>query len=506
MYDVMIVDDEAMVREGLKALISWEEYGFRVIDTARNGKEGFTKYRQLSPDLMIVDIRMPEVDGLSLIESIRAEDSAIHFIILSGHSDFNYAKKALGCQCDDYLLKPLDEDELIDSLKKVYGRITRHHQVHELVERAQEKQVEMVLTELLEGTPLSEIPIGKEHNFFATDYQVALVENRQDRLTKQLKRLIEEQDEGYVIPFPEYIVIVCKNRFLQKRGKDHRYHLFAKWLEEEELHACAGSKVVNLVDIHESYQSAKRLYEKKFFVEKGRLFTADQLVDRSKPEAPEFSLESYADRLYYSIDIGNMQGCVAIIEELKNVVIVHLQEEKEIKVALFQLYSNILHQLVRSHPNMEGVLEPLVMNAGDIYQFEHLPGIMAFLTKQLKHLIECLDNGQPDLLLRKMIALIHKDYAKNLRLETLASVFNYNRAYLGKLFKNYTGEYFNTYLDKVRIENGKRLLQKGYKVYEVAEKIGYANVDYFHRKFKKYVGVSPSTFRKRHDSLQVYHD
>ncbi|MEJ9319079.1 response regulator, partial [Halalkalibacterium halodurans] len=74
MYDVMIVDDEAMVREGLKALISWEEYGFRVIDTARNGKEGFTKYRQLSPDLMIVDIRMPEVDGLSLIESIRAED------------------------------------------------------------------------------------------------------------------------------------------------------------------------------------------------------------------------------------------------------------------------------------------------------------------------------------------------------------------------------------------------------------------------------------------------
>ena len=96
-----------------------------------------------------------------------------------------------------------------------------------------------------------------------------------------------------------------------------------------------------------------------------------------------------------------------------------------------------------------------------------------------------------------MIDLINRNYFENLKLETLADVFNYNSAYLGKLFKNVTGEYFNTYVDKVRIEKAKQLLDQGMKVYQVAEKVGYTNVDYFHSKFRKYVGTSPSAHRKK---------
>ena len=105
--------------------------------------------------------------------------------------------------------------------------------------------------------------------------------------------------------------------------------------------------------------------------------------------------------------------------------------------------------------------------------------------------------GGTDKQINKMIDLIHRSYDENLKLETLAEVFNYNSAYLGKLFKNVTGEYFNTYLDQVRIEKAKALLEQGFKVYQVAEKVGYANVDYFHSKFRKYVGSSPSTYRKK---------
>ncbi|MNN40620.1 HTH-type transcriptional regulator YesS [compost metagenome] len=96
-----------------------------------------------------------------------------------------------------------------------------------------------------------------------------------------------------------------------------------------------------------------------------------------------------------------------------------------------------------------------------------------------------------------MLDMIHRNYGDNLKLETLAGVLNYNNAYLGKLFKNATGEYFNTYLDKVRIEQAKRMLQEGMKVYQVAEKVGYTNADYFHSKFKRYVGTSPSVYRKQ---------
>ncbi|MNJ60510.1 HTH-type transcriptional regulator YesS [compost metagenome] len=98
-----------------------------------------------------------------------------------------------------------------------------------------------------------------------------------------------------------------------------------------------------------------------------------------------------------------------------------------------------------------------------------------------------------------MLDLIERNFSENLKLETLSGVLNYNSAYLGKLFKNETGEYFNTYLDKVRIEKAKSYLEDGLKVYQVAEKVGYTNVDYFHSKFKKYVGTSPSAYR-RHTS------
>ncbi|MNP51629.1 HTH-type transcriptional regulator YesS [compost metagenome] len=99
-----------------------------------------------------------------------------------------------------------------------------------------------------------------------------------------------------------------------------------------------------------------------------------------------------------------------------------------------------------------------------------------------------------------MLDLIERNFSDNLKLETLSGVLNYNSAYLGKLFKNETGEYFNTYLDKVRIEKAKSYLEAGYKVYQVAEKVGYTNVDYFHSKFKKYVGTSPSAYRRHASS------
>ena len=133
--------------------------------------------------------------------------------------------------------------------------------------------------------------------------------------------------------------------------------------------------------------------------------------------------------------------------------------------------------------------------ATDIYKIETMSDLIEYIFQQFESIIKRIDNGLTGTQMKKMIDLIHKNYNQNLRLESLAGVFNYNSAYLGKLFKNYTGEYFNTYLDKVRIENGKILLQKGLKVYEVAEKIGYADVDYFHRKFKKYEGISPSAYR-----------
>ena len=101
--------------------------------------------------------------------------------------------------------------------------------------------------------------------------------------------------------------------------------------------------------------------------------------------------------------------------------------------------------------------------------------------------------------MERVVQYIHANYNQELRLEMLAGIFGYNSAYLGKVFHQYTGENFNNYLDEIRITEAKRLLaDEDHKVYEVAEMVGYSNINYFHNKFKKYVGTSPLAYKKQH--------
>ncbi len=118
------------------------------------------------------------------------------------------------------------------------------------------------------------------------------------------------------------------------------------------------------------------------------------------------------------------------------------------------------------------------------------------ITESPVHTTSSFDSAPSGKQIAQMIELIQRNYRDNLKLEKIGEMLNYNSAYLGKLFKNATGENFKTYLDKVRIERAKSLLGQGMKVYQVAEQVGYASVDYFHAKFRKYEGMSPSAYKK----------
>lgn len=112
-------------------------------------------------------------------------------------------------------------------------------------------------------------------------------------------------------------------------------------------------------------------------------------------------------------------------------------------------------------------------------------------------MINVIGNSSRDTILDDILSYIDHNFRDNIKLETIAPLFGYNSAYLGKIFNKTVGESFNSYIDHKRIEHSKQLLlEDKLKVYEVAEQVGYKNVDYFHKKFKKYVGQSPAEFRK----------
>ncbi|MFW6022353.1 MAG: response regulator transcription factor [bacterium] len=129
MYRVMIVDDEPNIRNGLRYIIDWEKYNFTICNLARNGKDALEKIKETYPDLIVTDIKMPGLDGLGLIKYIRENlnDKNMSFIILSGYDDFDYAKQAIKYNVRSYLLKPLDEEELISFLKLLNEELSRNN-------------------------------------------------------------------------------------------------------------------------------------------------------------------------------------------------------------------------------------------------------------------------------------------------------------------------------------------------------------------------------------------
>jgi two-component system response regulator YesN len=128
----------------------------------------------------------------------------------------------------------------------------------------------------------------------------------------------------------------------------------------------------------------------------------------------------------------------------------------------------------------------------------YLYEIILFFSEQFEIFMKAIGNSSSDGVLNDILHYINHNYRENLKLEVIAPLFGYNSSYLGKIFTKKTGESFNCYLDKVRIEKScKLLMEDKLKVYEIAEQVGYKNVDYFHKKFKKIVGVSPAEYRKK---------
>ena len=124
MRKVLIVDDEAMIREGLRYVIDWQSYGFEIVDTAENGEVGLEKIAHYQPDVVIADIKMPGKNGLEMINAAIEQGLTFYAVILSGYSDFDYARQAIQLGAVNYLLKPVNEDELIKILKLITQKET----------------------------------------------------------------------------------------------------------------------------------------------------------------------------------------------------------------------------------------------------------------------------------------------------------------------------------------------------------------------------------------------
>lgn len=506
----MIVDDEPKTRQGLATLIPWETYGFRIVHTAANGTEALEKYSGDSLDLMIVDMRMPGMSGIELIERVRKEDASIHFLILSGYADFEYAKKAITCGVEGYILKPVDEDEIISYLEDLKGKLEQELKYKKLKVKIDEENKDQMFLTVFKGEMSAETK-----NFFRNylewdKYRLLLIKlddnldlNNFVNIKQDLKRIFEKRNTGIVFTMKPYIGILLNGGLEFSNHQDFMYRNLQKVLSNNHIGftAAIANTVEKIEDLSKSYDSSSILINQQFFYNEGYILSESsepslKIDKHSSQKQEQFQLTAVVDKLFYAAEIGDKRASERITMELGIRMFQDNHSEHLIKTNYVQLVSTLLNKLLYEYQDMQSIVTNISSKLFEIEKQPNIKQLLTYVDSLLAEIIENMDVMNTDILVKKMVDLIQRNYHKSLKIDMLAEILNYNRAYLGKLFKDYTGEYFNTYLDKVRIENGKRLLMQGLKVYQVAERIGYSNVDYFHSKFKKYEGISPSSYRK----------
>lgn len=517
METVFIADDEQNIREGLKCIVDWQALDFEICGEASNGEDTLQAILKQNPSLVLLDIRMPKLYGTDIIRIAREKGYKGKFIILSGYSDFTYAQIAIRYNVDFYLTKPIDENELQQALEKIRDTLQMEHSKSDNINLYKHKAKNVILHEIVTGTYESAetTSLSKEEldemNLSADVYQVVIYEkfssNPNDisysfadllKITNKGNHTFEhfEEEGNEVILLKGSFALLKFQEFLEHYEKN----LPQKGSPLDSLFLAYGRPVSNLDEIYLSYEEASTLCKRRFFCMQGQhTLGYEELPDvRSRIlEISDDKMEEYCNLLTDYLLTFNRKKVAEVLFNLEEYLYNVKNDISSVKLFLTDLYLRIREKTNHTYSNVN---IPFPSNSECIDRIDnckYLYEIILFISEQAKMVMDTTGNPSRDTVLDDIIYYIDHNYQNNIKLESIAPLFGYNSAYLGKIFNKTVGVSFNSYVDHKRIDQSKELLKENHlKVYEIAEQVGYKNVDYFHKKFKKYVGISPAEYRK----------
>ncbi|SDX45740.1 response regulator [Paenibacillus sp. CF384] len=540
MYSVLIVEDEPLARESLKYVIDWEAYGFQIRAEAEDGRRALELMQRNHYSLVLTDIRMPTMNGLELIAKLR-EFTDVPVIILSGYEDFEYARQALKMGVHDYLLKPVEEEELIAILERMGQSISEKRALQRQHHLGLTALRDQVLRKLAHG-PLSRSEYEDAIRMIGSGMgegplRTLLVE--MDSLSSPSPALTEHDAELKRYAVRNILEELCVGRGLVFEITEERYGIvmigqedgadgeglvrFAGQLRDavavnakETISIGIGSVAASGRELAGSFAAAEEALDGKFLVGSGSI-----LVGRNAVEHVVGSGSGSEDGGGGGVcgsgvqRTGKLQS--GVLEAISN-----LQDEQQVEEAIERLWEGFKAEQAPGSVVRKSVLELLVQlqqlvrelgaSADGLFEYElgDYERVMKCKTMEELQLLASrkamdvrarlcgIKQLQPNTLVTTVKKLVQEQYHTNISLRSIAQQVFLNPNYLGKMFKAGTDESFNDYLLKVRMEKAKELLrQSDKKVYEIAEAVGYGELDWFYKRFKSYAGMSAGEYRMK---------
>lgn len=505
---LLIADDEENIRNGLKCILDWEELGYKVCGEAANGKEAIQQIIDLNPDLVIQDIKMPGYTGIEVINNVKTHCQKNNipmpsFIILSGFSEFDYAQKALNLGAKAYLLKPVDEDELLEKVKKITEEINNANKLKSTSENTNLFQTKDILNKMFNSglvppkNTIEHLPFFE--NSEQSSYQVILC-NLSYFQNFNLP-MFEKSIDNYFSFFNwtsirngnNYFIILKTNNSVAVNNSLLRT---AK-LNIEKTFITVGKNEKGLIGLIDSHKQAVDLDRYLFFFSDIPFISEEEVKDVNK-EGNEVQLDAIIKGLIFSIETYDKKNLEELKKKIKDKTYNITESENNIRQIFIYCLVELRYRLVTKYPEREisdGETFDVVKKLLNYNNFEDL--FKCFSTI-LDDFIENFNFNTADSVIVKVLAYVKTNYASDLKLENLGDMFNCNSAYLGKKFKKYTGLQFNAYLDNIRMEVAKdKLKNTDLKIYQISKLVGFSNTDYFFMKFKKYTGITPKEYKKQ---------
>lgn len=505
---ILIVDDEILVRQGIKHLLHWEREGFLIVGEASNGQEAMQQIEQLNPHVVITDIVMPIMDGVQLTSHIKQNYPHIEVIVLSSFSEFHYVRETFQQGVADYLLKPkLDADQLIAILKRIVNRIPAL-QVAATTDTA--STVTMLLDRLMSGYSMDGMELGSNFPFpsfriYGVDLShVKELADVKEKVLLSAKEALEpfvNTLHFYVMPSDSQHAVLLMNGYEREWGTIMpALRALSNSTRMKAYNACwiLGDSFSELEQLPEQYhEHFKKLAAYRYFLPLHKNLIVRHELPKLSAEEPAFDMNMFMDQLQrrnYDLAIDHLRqyGNAAIDYYTIDV----FAFKSQLSNAIFNMLI-LLGKLDRSIHQLEQKKYEYIRAINESQHVSEAIEELNFCLWQIEEALAASRSATGNPSMSLILDYIQQHYMEPINLSDVASHFHFNATYLSSLFSAHNDEGFSEYLNRVRIDKAAELLiTTDLPISDISLKVGYSDHSYFTKVFKKLKGQSPSQYRK----------
>lgn len=529
LYKMLLVDDEEDVRVSIEKKVDWEALGFELVGSVSNGEEALELTEQMHVDVVLTDIKMPFMDGLTLCAKVKENYNNTKVVLYSGFDEFELAREAVHLEAEEYLLKPIGAKDLENVFRKIKQNLDKEfderRNVQKLSDYFQESlpmMREHLLAGMLEGkigeTQAEELLDSYGMGFAASYYCVGVLggdlpttggdfqtgQMRMLSLMGLAKEYLEKNIKCHIFMYLGYVVVIAQLEE-QKEAHDFVYHMnqvckMGSRILELNVDAGVGHAYSQLAQLALSYEEAKNAFDYRFFgSDNGQAIYIND-VEPQNQEVVSQELFGISN-VIHEIKFGTEEELNNSIDEF----IIEVKGEnkptmQQYQLGLMEMVTELL-KLLRSYQlDMGEVFGKNFNPYQEVGKFHTLSDLAVWLKEncaRIRQMIRKTRTNTTNVMTEKAKLYIDEHYAESdISVEQLCNYLNVSATYFSVMFKKETGMSFVSYLTKVRLEHAVELLNNTEdKSYIIAEKVGYTEPNYFSYVFKKQYGVSPSKYR-----------